>query len=609
MSFENLTYVREALKKFIAEQIEPTDLVAVSLTGSRTGALAQFSTNKDLLNAAVDRIRWSNLHRARPLDAGFYDRQFSDNKRGQTIRERNLAVATLGSLKYTLKSMEDLPGRKSVILVSEGFRLGYDELEGVGGAVEYTLDSLNQVMTAAHRSGAVIYSVDPRGGESLGLHPRDDLSGVVRLAQEVQEEVLLAAQTHENVWAAIEQRQAGGRRLQTMAIEDIKMLLDPESFAKISSVRMKRFYQTQEGLNFLPVSTGGLYLKYNNEISQNLSEILEDQQGYYLIGYAADSKSLLSNGSRRFPRIKVAVEPSGLNVRGRATFMGTVKGEKDPTEPTPEERMHQLMSSPFGSGDVGLELTSLYERDGSDGAFLSSWVYVDAKDLNFIEEDGWKSARVEVWAAAFCEKPTPVKEQRETYAVRVRGQSYRQLLQEGLVCRVRLPVKKAGPYQLRAVVHDEISGKMGSASRFIRVPDLSDGRLALSGIVVRGTPLEAQNQETVQEDMALRRFSRGTLLNYALYIYNAQLDRRTDLPELETQVRLFREGRQIYEGQVRAFELEGQQEEGVLVGSGYLELGSRLNTGHYAMQYTVTDKLASSGHQTASQWIDFKVME
>jgi hypothetical protein len=35
MSFENLVYVKQSLKGFVAEQIQPTDLVAISLTSAK----------------------------------------------------------------------------------------------------------------------------------------------------------------------------------------------------------------------------------------------------------------------------------------------------------------------------------------------------------------------------------------------------------------------------------------------------------------------------------------------------------------------------------------------------------------------------------------------
>jgi len=50
---------------------------------------------------------------------------------------------------------------------------------------------------------------------------------------------------------------------------------------------------------------------------------------------------------------------------------------------------------------------------------------------------------------------------------------------------VHVPVKKPAPYQVRVVLRDATHGTVGSASQFTEVPDIANGRLALSGIVIR----------------------------------------------------------------------------------------------------------------------------
>ena len=47
-----------------------------------------------------------------------------------------------------------------------------------------------------------------------------------------------------------------------------------------------------------------------------------------------------------------------------------------------------------------------------------------------------------------------------------------------------MPVKKPGGYQLRAVVRDSGSQRLGSAMQFVEVPDVKKGRLTLSSIVM-----------------------------------------------------------------------------------------------------------------------------
>ena len=55
---ENIPAVRSAIKNFIDEQMRPGDLVAIVRTGAGMGALQQFTTDKRLLYAALDRVKY-----------------------------------------------------------------------------------------------------------------------------------------------------------------------------------------------------------------------------------------------------------------------------------------------------------------------------------------------------------------------------------------------------------------------------------------------------------------------------------------------------------------------------------------------------------------------
>jgi VWFA-related protein len=59
LSFESTVYVRNALKKFVDEQMQSGDLVAIIRTRAGTGALQQFTADKRQLYAAIDHIRWN----------------------------------------------------------------------------------------------------------------------------------------------------------------------------------------------------------------------------------------------------------------------------------------------------------------------------------------------------------------------------------------------------------------------------------------------------------------------------------------------------------------------------------------------------------------------
>jgi len=196
----------------------------------------------------------------------------------------------------------------------------------------------------------------------------------------------------------------------------------------------------------------------------------------------------------------------------------------------------------------------------------------------------------------------------------------------GLVYIVTLPIKKPGAYQLRIAVRDQATQRVGSANQFIDVPDLKKGRLTLSGISLRGvipsstantsaqmqlsttSSTNAFDAKDPQPGPAARRMRAGMVLNYAYFIYNAQLDKSTRSPHILTQVRLFRDGQMIYAGRLNNYELPAKADLKQLTAGGTLKLGSSLEPGEYVLQVVAVDRLAKDDRQLATQWIDFEIM-
>jgi hypothetical protein len=109
--------------------------------------------------------------------------------------------------------------------------------------------------------------------------------------------------------------------------------------------------------------------------------------------------------------------------------------------------------------------------------------------------------------------------------------------------------------------------------------------------------------------VAVRRFKRGSILEYGFYIYNAKQERAGGKPQLQTQLRLFRDGKLIYEGKVLPFDAQPFNVQGDVGAAGRLQLGSVMVPGEYALQMVVTDLLAKEKYQVVAQWIDFEVVE
>ena len=599
-SFESLVTVRRALKRFVDEQMRPGDLVAVMQTGKGLGALQQFTTDKQLLYRAIERVRWNPAGRSGttafaaierdPLrDAGNAagntpGRNRDEEEEGpdaeQTLeqfREEIFTVGTLGALNFTIRGMKELPGRKSIVLFGDGLPV-FDRSDMTRSS--HLRERLRQLADLANRSSVVIYTMDARGLPHLGLTAADSVMP--------------------------------GR--------------DPRTIINAGAGRAASYADSQEGMRFLAEQTGGMFIHDTNDLGGGVQRVLDDQKGYYLIGFRPDESVFeRARGGARFNSFEVKVRRPGLRVRTRAGFYGVTESEARPVRRTRTEQIVAALTSPLSSGELPLRMTSLFSSPAEKTFVLDSLIHLDLTQFKFEEEaDGWKKAVVDVVALTFGEEGQIVDELNRTETIRLRNEAYTHALANGLVYSVKVPVKKPGAYQLRVAVRDAATEKIGSASQFMEVPDLRKGRLALSGILVMAAQEEpkpggaaprapadstAADETNPLRSATLRRFRYGSQVDFLYHIYNARADRATGLPQLQTQARLFRDGQAVFTGPVLNFDPAGQPNPARLQAGSRLRLGGALQPGEYVLQVVVTDQLAKGKARTATQWIDFEIVK
>jgi hypothetical protein len=79
-------------------------------------------------------------------------------------------------------------------------------------------------------------------------------------------------------------------------------------------------------------------------------------------------------------------------------------------------------------------------------------------------------------------------------------------------------------------------------------------------------------------------------------------------PQLLTHLRLYRDGKLVYDGEPRPFDPQSQTDLKQLVAGGSLRLGSNLTPGDYALQVIAVDRLAKEKDRMATGWIDFEIV-
>jgi VWFA-related protein len=615
VSFESMGFVRKTLKKFVDEQMQPGDLVAVLRTSGGTSALQQFTTDKRVLHLAIDNMRWVGRGRGgiTPYDvSNSTGNQTTDiltreamedmeNYRGQA-----LTVGTIGALNMILRGLESMPGRKSVILLSENAKI----FDSTGSANEVMKGAMKQLAEYSNRASAIVYTIDTSGLQTLD----SSASSGNQTGRIIPELGAGGAPGPPPVGSRSAARSAGSPA--NSGAEQGLRALDT-----LVTASRATYFESQAVLRHLAESTGGIAIRNTNDLSGGLQRVLEDQGGYYLIGYRPDESTIdPKTGRRRAHDIKVKVRRPGLKARTRDGYFGLTDEEARATVRTRDQQLQAALSSPF-AGDVRVRLTPLFGEDQGSGSFVRAMVYVDARDLKFTEEaDGNHKATLDLVAITFDGKGTILDQVNRTETMTAKGETYQRMLQSGVRYDLNVPVKQAGAYQLRIAVRDATSERTGTASQFISIPDLTRGSLTLSSLVISGInaaaldkPEAAQATADPQAGPAVRRLRQGMVLEYGYVIYNAQLEKATGKPNVTTQVRLFRDGQPFFSGRVNPYDTTQQKDMKRLLAGGRLMVGKEMTPGDYVVQVIVTDltikEKEKDKRRTATQWIDFEVVK
>ena len=151
--------------------------------------------------------------------------------------------------------------------------------------------------------------------------------------------------------------------------------------------------------------------------------------------------------------------------------------------------MRAAMLSPFRSSAVRLRLTALYAEVPKRGPVFRNLVHFDAQDLAFRSFlNGSATAEVEIVAVATSMGDLPVATVAQSYKIAAPADRLQKALAEGVSYTLDVPVRKRGAYQIHVAVRDPATGKVGSASQFLEIPELKRARVALTSIVLSGPP-------------------------------------------------------------------------------------------------------------------------
>jgi hypothetical protein len=125
-----------------------------------------------------------------------------------------------------------------------------------------------------------------------------------------------------------------------------------------------------------------------------------------------------------------------------------------------------------------LSLNTVFKADSKSSSSVSSFLYISIKDLKFSDEpNGEKKAVFDILAMSFGDNGIVTDQLSKTFTINLKKEAYQKLLNEGFIYNFTFPVKKPGAYQMRVAIRDHATEKVGSASKFIEIPNLKEKSL------------------------------------------------------------------------------------------------------------------------------------
>lgn len=582
---DSIERARRMLLRFVDDGLRPNDEAVVTAASNHIGFLQQLTGEKEVLRAAARRLRSRaalardverppmSVYQALAIEQNrpdildhFVDALLRDQYAGfqrtvpgaarsaaeQQIRGRArrilrqsgyIADFTLGALEGVVRAAAPLPGRKLVVFVSDGFFLD--------PARSDITDRLRRIADAAARAGVVVDTIQASGlNTSFPDAASDDFVD------------------------------ANGNTGRAPLGEDTAV---------------------QSPLVALAADTGGRALLNMNDLDAGLRHALADTEDYYVLAWRP-APELFRDA--KFHRVEVRVPGrTDVSVRVHRGFFGgagpAAAGEQAGASGAldPWQQLAAAIRADQFTSALPTYLTADYLDTPQGGAALALLLQVPAEPGGDAQQPG----AVDVAGAIYDARGQTVGSFIDRLAVKpaAGGRALDVVYFDQINVR-------PGLYQVRAAARDTRTGALGRSTRWVEVPDLKSGRLALSSLLIgaRGEGAAAADTPELLPRAQLkvdRRFTHAARLRFLLFVYNAA--RANNRTQLSARVVLLRADQTTVATLTRAITTDAVGDPARVPYAEELTLAT-LPRGRYLLRVTVTDAVART---TATREADFEV--
>jgi VWFA-related protein len=590
-----LARVKDALQRFVDQQMSDQDLVAVVASGGGLGLLSQFTRDRQVLRAAINALKpWApresnsllTPYLAASVLRGEMDAlslaweivQFEEGLgglsgqpdffrnpkaaqavRGQLTPRMNTILleaahrrrVTLATLDSAIMHLADLTGARMILLFSEGFTL-----LGSGGSGDSS--DLQPTISRATRGGIVTYSFDAK------------------------------------------------------ALEPVMVGADRAIFIHgdyLSPFMNRANNELHDGMQRLALDSGGELFININDFNGRLQKVLDENRFSYVLAYYMQGDKDLKKLRRIKLQIKDHPEYVVRTERGYRP-VDLAEARASTTALTPRQKLFQAMAAPLPVTTLGISAAADYlEREGDD-LQIALQVYIDGDTPAYQESNGHYTGDLEIVTAVHDLSGKAVKVFTDNLHAELQPDQLAAAQQNGYRYYKRLGLKP-GRYQIRIGALETRSERLGATSLWVEVPDLSQRRLRTSSLLVGNYPATREQDVVIEGGSqpyeppvkrGVRLYRSGAALIYQMMIYPPSA--QTTAADLTMQLQVLRGREPVFQSAwlpVTA-RMAGQDRKGVAV-YGQLDLHT-VPPGLYEFQIAVKD---AKTNQTALQTTTFGI--
>ena len=479
--------VKLSARQFIDEHFGANDLAAVVYTSGRSDATQDFTNDRRLLRAAIDKFIGRRLRSAavEALERHYqneltilnrpenYTNAGADIKNAaapvdiRDLEREQRAIMVLDTLKNLGEFMAGVRGRrKAVLLFSEGIEMPIGEIYGTHTATD-VVGAIKDAITAAARSNVNFFALDPRGLigmtseyiETAGSHAPDVALGVF-----------------------------GSVNAQQGLLNEMKL--------------------SQDSLRTLSEETGGFAAVNQNTLGSAFRRIVDANSRYYVLGYYPPTQAR----DGRFHRIEVRLKRPGLRVsarRGYAAPRGRTPAERRRDEEVRRVRearkggvnntsaeLRDALNAPLFQGGLGFSVQAAPFKLNQKEASIALAIEIDADRLQFTPKDGLFANVVELAFFGINQDGRAQRTTRTQLNLTLRPESFERVKGGGLRINERMTLEP-GRYQVRVGVRDA-TAQVGTVFYDLVVPDFRKEEMMMSGLLL--TAASAQSAMTAHPD-------------------------------------------------------------------------------------------------------------